>query len=95
MSAGGESGGGHTSSGDHNPGVDNPGVESPASGGGTTTVTAVEDLRMEIPVQRPRRAENFVALCFLVSVAGAIGLAIIYSLGGQTQAEGALLGASL
>jgi ubiquinol-cytochrome c reductase iron-sulfur subunit len=57
--------------------------------------TAVEDRRLEIPVQRPRRAEQFVALCFLVSVAGGIGLGIIYSLGGQTQAEGALLGASL
>ena len=92
MSAGGEgeSGGEHV-----NPGGENPGGANPGGGTATTTVTPVEDLHMEIPVQRPRRAEAFVALCFLVSVAGAIGLAIIYSLGGQTQAEGALLGASL
>jgi ubiquinol-cytochrome c reductase iron-sulfur subunit len=74
-------------------GAGGAGPGSTSSGGGTAT--AVEDLRLEIPVQRPRRVENFVALCFAVSVLATIGLAIIYSLGGQTQAEGALLGVGL
>ncbi|HEX6476660.1 MAG TPA: hypothetical protein VF005_05250, partial [Acidimicrobiales bacterium] len=78
------------SSTDEGPGAP-PG--NPGSGGGTAT--AVEDLGLEIPVQRPRRAENFVALCFTVSVLATIGLAITYSLGGQVQAEGALLGIGL
>jgi ubiquinol-cytochrome c reductase iron-sulfur subunit len=74
-------------------GAGGAGPGSTSSGGGTAT--AVEDLRLEIPVQRPRRVENFVALCFAVSVLATIGLAIIYSLGGQPQAEGALLGVGL
>ena len=93
MSPGGEdeSGSEHVSSGGEGPGAAGP--ASTGSGGGT--VTTVEDLRLEIPVQRPRRAENFVALCLLVSVLATIGLAITYSLGGQVQAEGALLGLGL
>jgi quinol---cytochrome c reductase iron-sulfur subunit len=79
------------SSGGEGPGAAGPG--STSSGGGTATV--VEDLRLEIPVERPRRVERLVALCFVVSVLATIGLAITYSLGGQNQAEGALLGVGL
>jgi ubiquinol-cytochrome c reductase iron-sulfur subunit len=85
-----------SSSGSGGPSGEGPGAAGPgstSSGGGTAT--ALEDLRLEIPVQRPRRAENFVALCFVVSVLATIGLAITYSLGGQVQAEGALLGLGL
>ncbi|TMM11447.1 MAG: Rieske 2Fe-2S domain-containing protein [Actinobacteria bacterium] len=97
MSTGGDdqSGSDDVSTGGENPGGTGPGA---GSGGGTatsTTATTVEDLRLEIPVERPRRAENFVALCFTVSVLATIGLAITYSLGGQPQAEGALLGLGL
>jgi ubiquinol-cytochrome c reductase iron-sulfur subunit len=40
-------------------------------------------------------AEGAVIACFLVSAACALALAVVYILGGQPQAEGALLGASL
>ncbi|MGE5227830.1 MAG: ubiquinol-cytochrome c reductase iron-sulfur subunit [Planctomycetaceae bacterium] len=41
------------------------------------------------------RAERFVAACFVVSIASALGLAVVYVRGGQTQLEGILLGLAL
>jgi quinol---cytochrome c reductase iron-sulfur subunit len=42
-----------------------------------------------------RRAELVAVIAFLVSATAGISLAIVYALGGQPQAEGALLGAAL
>jgi ubiquinol-cytochrome c reductase iron-sulfur subunit len=44
---------------------------------------------------RPTGAEGLVIACFLASAACALSLAVVYILGGQPQAEGALLGAAL
>ena len=41
-----------------------------------------------------RRGEGAVALCFLVTTAAALGLAVVYWRGGQPQWEGVLLGAA-
>ncbi len=41
------------------------------------------------------RAERFVAACFVVSIVAALGLAVVYVRGGQTQLEGILLGLAL
>jgi len=40
---------------------------------------------------RERRAERFVALCFLTTIVTGAGLLVLYLLGGQTQLEGVLL----
>jgi ubiquinol-cytochrome c reductase iron-sulfur subunit len=42
--------------------------------------------------RRVRRAEWAIAAAFAVSALGAVGFAVVYSLGGQTQLEGATLG---
>jgi ubiquinol-cytochrome c reductase iron-sulfur subunit len=48
------------------------------------------------PLARPVRAAETVATgAFLLSAVAAVGLAIVYGLGGQPQAEGALLGVAL
>jgi quinol---cytochrome c reductase iron-sulfur subunit len=41
-----------------------------------------------------RRAERTIAVAFAVSALGAVGFAVVYALGGQTQLEGAALGLS-
>jgi ubiquinol-cytochrome c reductase iron-sulfur subunit len=45
--------------------------------------------------QREARATNRIALAFGVTAAAAVGLAITYGLGGQSQVEGALLATAL
>jgi ubiquinol-cytochrome c reductase iron-sulfur subunit len=42
-----------------------------------------------------RGAERWIAICFGVSIAAALGLFAVYAAGGQTQAEGALLALAL
>jgi ubiquinol-cytochrome c reductase iron-sulfur subunit len=42
-----------------------------------------------------KRSERLVALCFVLSTAAGIGLAVVYILGGQPQLEGALLAVAL
>ncbi|HZU75003.1 MAG TPA: Rieske 2Fe-2S domain-containing protein [Acidimicrobiales bacterium] len=47
--------------------------------------------QMSITSEHPGRVEFFVGLCFIVSVLATIGLGYTYAIGGQPQAEGALL----
>lgn len=54
-----------------------------------------DDPRLEPGAKNPRRVERIIALSILISIAGFVGLAILYSLGGQPQAEGTLLGVGL
>jgi len=46
-------------------------------------------------VTEPRRPERIIAICFALSILAALGLFAVYAAGGQTQAEGALLGVAL
>jgi ubiquinol-cytochrome c reductase iron-sulfur subunit len=42
-----------------------------------------------------KHVERFVAACFIVSILAALGLAVVYVRGGQTELEGILLGLAL
>jgi ubiquinol-cytochrome c reductase iron-sulfur subunit len=56
---------------------------------------AEDDPRLQPGARSPRRVERIIAVSLLISIAGFVGLAILYSLGGQPQAEGSLLGVGL
>lgn len=56
---------------------------------------AEDDPRLQPGAHNPRRVERIIAVSILVSIAGFVGLAILYSLGGQPQAEGSLLAVGL
>jgi quinol---cytochrome c reductase iron-sulfur subunit len=47
------------------------------------------------PPRDTRSVERWIAVCFGVSILAALGLFAVYAAGGQTQAEGALLGLAL
>lgn len=53
------------------------------------------DAHLDPASRHPQRAERAIAICFIVATAGGLGLALTYWLGGQTQAEGAMLFVSL
>jgi ubiquinol-cytochrome c reductase iron-sulfur subunit len=54
-----------------------------------------DDPRLQPGARHPRRVERIIAISIVISIAGFVGLAILYSLGGQPQAEGTLLGVGL
>lgn len=54
-----------------------------------------DDPRLAPASPHPRRAEIIVALCFVISFAATVTLATVFSLGGQTQIEGSMLGVAL
>lgn len=64
---------------------------------GPSSLTELEedDPRLQPGARNPKHVERVIALSLLISVAGFVGLAILYSLGGQPQAEGTLLGVGL
>lgn len=70
--------------------------ESPsAPSGEAAELAAATDPHFALTTRHERRMEIIVALCFWLSIASMVALAVIYSLGGQPQAEGALLGVGL
>lgn len=58
-------------------------------------VAAFDDPHMQPYARHPERAERVVAVCLLFGVLGFVGYGICFWVGGQTQAEGALLGIGL
>jgi ubiquinol-cytochrome c reductase iron-sulfur subunit len=72
--------------------------DDPASA--TTPISATELLSADDPrlgpaTRHPRRVAGIIAVCFVLSFAATVALATVYSLGGQTQIEGSLLGVAL
>lgn len=65
---------------------------SPAS---PTELLSADDPRLAPATQHPQRVAGIVAFCFVISFAATVTLATVYSLGGQTQIEGAMLGVAL
>ncbi len=59
------------------------------------TPMPVSDPHLQPAVYAPRRTEMFIAGAFIVAILCLVALAITYWVGGQTQAEGAFLGAGL
>lgn len=58
-------------------------------------LSRVDDPRMRPAIYRPARAELAIFIGFTIGILGAIGLGIVYWIGGQTQAEGVLLACAL
>ena len=58
-------------------------------------VAAFDDPHLKPYASHPRRAELVVGVCLLVGILGFVGYGICFWVGGQTQAEGALLGIGL
>ncbi len=56
---------------------------------------APDDPRLAPASRHPRRAAGIVAVCFVLSFAATVALATVFSLGGQPQIEGGLLGIAL
>lgn len=54
-----------------------------------------DDPRLGPATRNPKRVARIVALCFVVSFAATVTLAIVFSLGGQPQIEGGMLGVAL
>lgn len=65
-----------------------PAEVSSGTGGGSPP----EDPHLAVLARHPKRAEMMVALSFLLSFGAAVALAVVYSVGGEPQLEGALLG---
>lgn len=60
-----------------------------------TELLSPDDPRLAPATHHPRRVAGIVAVFFVLSFAATVALATVYSLGGQTQIEGGLLGVAL
>lgn len=60
-----------------------------------TEMLSPDDPRLAPASRHPRRTAGIVAVCFILSFAATVTLATVYSLGGQPQIEGGMLGIAL
>lgn len=68
-----------------------PGGDGP----GRSPVAAFDDPHLQPYARHPKRAEAVVAVCLIFGILGFVGYGICFWVGGQPQAEGALLGIGL
>ena len=68
-----------------------PGGDGP----GRSPVAAFDDPHLQPYARHPKRAEAVVAVCLIFGILGFVGYGICFWVGGQAQAEGALLGIGL
>ena len=70
-------------------------TEHDGGGAARSPVAAFDDPHLQPYARHPGRAEAVVGVCLLVGLLGFVGYGICFWVGGQPQAEGALLGVGL